>query len=358
MKKILVILLILLLSAAIMLPVTGCSRETDRPDFGGYTPGIIYVDYVHGYESLAELAVDADLIVAGTIDRTLETVPDEATKDKQDPRSWMWQTRSAFKVEKSVKGDCPEEIIVSQEGAVGWAQEEGNPVFQPGEGCFLFLKKGENDIYWLLHPDGRFRIEDNSVYSLNFVLQTGEARPPLDLRFWNINTDKFCSKVIEAIKEELIIPNEEPVIVMQLSYMMQGSQQEIRVFKDGSVLHILEKGLRFPSPGHPAVRIWKTGNISPEGYGEVRSFIDSAGFLALDEHYQVPGTEQVTSDLHFTISVKGESTGKTVTASGYFTPDTDYRMNLLPPPLDEIYLKLIGIAENETKELYREQISG
>ncbi len=356
MKKILVILLVLLLTAAVLLPVAGCTQETDQPDFGGYTPGTIFISYTQSYETLAELAEAADLIVAGTIGLTAEVVGDNSTPAMKDPRLRYWSTRSPFIVEQSLKGDCPEEIVISQEGAVGWAQEDGNPVFEPGEGCFLFLKKGEDGVYRLLHPDGRFRIEDGAVYSLNFVLATGEARPPLSLRYWKVELDDFCKKVIEAIKAENPLPDGEPVIVMQLSYMMQGSQQEVRVYEDGSVLHILEKGLRFPTPEHPAVRIWKAGNISPEGYGEVRSFIDSADFFELDEYYQVPGTEQVTSDLQFTLSVNGESTGKTVRASGYFTPDTDYQNNLLPWPLDEIYLKLIDIGENGTKELYREEI--
>ena len=113
MKKLiigLILVSILLASALAMQP--GCSWDSGLPDFSGNTTGIIDVDYAKYYESIRELAADADLIAVGPIDRTIEIVPDEATRDR------AYLTRSAFRVERVVNGNGDGEIIISQMGAV------------------------------------------------------------------------------------------------------------------------------------------------------------------------------------------------------------------------------------------------
>jgi hypothetical protein len=72
-----------------LLVASGCSEQNVKPVFNGNSSGTIFVDYVKTYENLEELAADADLIAVGTIDRTIEVVPDEATRDdaNRDPRN-------------------------------------------------------------------------------------------------------------------------------------------------------------------------------------------------------------------------------------------------------------------------------
>src|SRR4030042_2399481 len=226
MKRIFFLTIVIAVSTVISLLAFGCNHESSQENDTGNATGVIFVEYNKSYESLGEMVADADLIVAGTIDRTIKVVPDEATKDKEDPRSRMWLTRSAFRVEKSIKGDFTDEIIITQIGALGWAEEDGNPIFEPGEGCFLFLRE-DDGIYYLFHPYCRFRIEDNKVSSMNFVLPTGQARPPLDLTFWRIDRDDFVSRVIEAIKAGFVIPGEDPVISMNLLRVMGGRNDEV-----------------------------------------------------------------------------------------------------------------------------------
>ncbi|MFH1146921.1 MAG: hypothetical protein V1736_04365, partial [Pseudomonadota bacterium] len=138
MKKLLTVAALTLLVVSALLTQPGCSRGSLLPDFSGNTTGVIFLDYVKGYGSLGGLAADADLIVVGTINRIIKVVPDEATKSESlKNRSYL--TRSAFHIERVVKGKADEEIIISQMGAVGWAEEYGNPIFKPGEKLFLFL---------------------------------------------------------------------------------------------------------------------------------------------------------------------------------------------------------------------------
>lgn len=183
---------------SVLVTQIGCSRESRLPDFSGNTTGDIFLDYVKGYGNLGELAADSDLIAVGTIDRTIGVVTDEATKNESlKNRSYL--TRSAFRVERVVKGKADSEIILSQMGAVGWAEEVGNPVFRPGERLILFLRDGHDGRYYLLHPLGRYPIKDNSVYSMNYVLSEGQPRPPLDLIFWKVDLEEFIGRVTKEI---------------------------------------------------------------------------------------------------------------------------------------------------------------
>ena len=362
MKRIPSLTIIIAVFTAVLLLLSGCDHESNQDNNSinttGNVTGIIYVDYARGYENLGELAGEADLIVIGTINRT-ETVPDEATMDKEDPRARMWNTRSVLRVEKSIKGDFTDEITIIQTGAKGWAEEPGNPVFEPGERCFLFLRKAEDNIYYLVHPDGRFGIEDDNVFSMNYVLPTGQARPLLYLTFWRVYLDDFISRVIEAIKSGFVIPEEEPVISMNLSWVMRGRNNVLSIYEDGTLTYIKEWDLRPPRLGNPPKRTWRIGKITMEDVTNLLGFLDSVGFNDLEEYTQAPDPDAksgVTSDLYATISAHTVDIDNSVTAFGFFTPEIENPYKKLPYPLDEIYTKLTTIAEEETEEAYREEI--
>jgi hypothetical protein len=357
-KRISSLTILISVFATVFLLLSGCGHEESPQTNTGSVTGVIYVDYVKSYENLGELAEDADLIIVGTIDRT-ETVPDEATKDKEDPISRMWNTRSVLRIEKSLKNDFTDEITIIQTGAVGWAEEPGNPIFEPGERCFIFLREGEDGIYGLLHPDGRFKIDDDKVSSMNFILPTGQSRPPIDLKFWRIDLDDFISRVIEEIKSGFVIPDEEPVISMDLLWTMSGRHNELSIYKNGTVVYVKEWGLRMPMPEHPARRAWQFGKISIEDVESVFDYLNSVGFNDLEKYPEPldPNTQSgVSSDLFAMISASNGNIDNTVVTDGYFTPEVDNKYKKLPPPLDEIYTKLIRIVDGETKEVYREEI--
>ena len=201
MKKPFIIALLTVLVVSALLTQAGCSRESSLPDFSGNTTGVIHVDYIKYYENIEELAADADLIAVGTIDQTIEVVPDEATGDTGDPRARTYLTRSSFRVERVIKGSAAEEIVISQMGAIGWAEEYGNPIFEPGENCFLFLRDSPEGIYYLINPLGRYRINEGNVYSMNYILPTGQSRLPQDLKFWKIDLEEFIGRVTEEIPD-------------------------------------------------------------------------------------------------------------------------------------------------------------
>ena len=351
MKGISFLTILITLSIVISLLLSGCGHESNLQESNEVSG--VSIDYISGYQiGFGDLADAADLIALGTITGTVEVVPHETLEQ-------VWQTKSAFHVEKSFKGDYSDEIIIIQTGAVGKGEDPDNPVFEAGERCFLFLSKGKDDIYRLVDPHGRFRIEEGRVSSLNYVLTREESQPPDDLQFRKADMNVFISLVIEAIKSGYTIPDEEPVIVMDLFWMMSGIHDVLSIYKDGTTIYIKQWGLRRANPDNPAIRVWRVGKITTKTVENLFDYLDSVGLNDLEKYPEPldPNTQSgVSSDLLATLSANNGDIDNKVIAEGYFTPESDNPYQKLPYPIDEIYTKLITIAEEETKEAYREEI--
>jgi hypothetical protein len=159
------------------------------------------------------------------------------------------------------------------------------------------------------------------------------------------------------------IPEETPVIYEQLNYIMRGEFKYLYIYEDGSIIYIEEKGMRLPMPGHPATKTWMMGEFTPEQLDSLVAYFENSGLEKLDEHYEFPGEPSkggsiTRGDMDFTISIDSENLSKTVTASGYLTPNKGETYPDMPSPLNEIYTKLKNIAETETEEVYSEPIKG
>lgn len=144
------------------------------------------------------------------------------------------------------------------------------------------------------------------------------------------------------------------VITMEVTYTMRGEQSQLIIFEDGAVRYIEEKGLRFPTPGSPAIRIKRKGQLPEEELSSLIEFFRDSHFDGLDESYSWSSVPQ--TDMNCTISIDYQDLTKTIRASGYLTYDGDMSYPDMPYPLNEIYSKLKNIAENQTEESYRERI--
>jgi hypothetical protein len=158
------------------------------------------------------------------------------------------------------------------------------------------------------------------------------------------------------------IPEEPPVIYEQLDYIMRGEFKYLYIYEDGSIIYIEEKGLRLPTPGHPATRTWRTGKFTSEQLDSLVAYFDNSGLGELEEYYKFLGEPSeggsiTRGDMDFTISIDSKNLSKTVTASGYLTPDKGETYPDMPSPLNEIYQRLRAIAM-ETEEVYSESIKG
>jgi hypothetical protein len=156
------------------------------------------------------------------------------------------------------------------------------------------------------------------------------------------------------------IPKSDPVIYERALYTMGGENYELYIYRDGSLLYIQEKGLRFPSPEHPGTRTWSTGNLTAERMNDLLAYLENSGLDKLEDSYYFPGKTSESggfsqSDLQFTFIVNGDNLRKKVTAFGYLSPDRGETYPDMPPPINDIYIKLRGIAL-ATQQVYQENI--
>lgn len=156
------------------------------------------------------------------------------------------------------------------------------------------------------------------------------------------------------------IPQGNPVIYEQVRYLMRGENYELYIYENGGILYIEEKGLRIPSPERPATRTWSTGNFTVEQVNNLLAYFENSGLDKLEDYYNFPGEKEASgtirrSDLDYTVTVASGNFSKSVTASGYLTPDNGETYPDMPSPLNVIYGRLRTIAMT-TQEVYRENI--
>ena len=163
------------------------------------------------------------------------------------------------------------------------------------------------------------------------------------------------------------IPEGEPVIAMNLDFVMRGESSKLYLYDDGGVLYVEEKNLRMPTREYPPTRVWGKGQIQAEELSSLIRLFQTGEFAELDKYYQFSGKPMepiegvptggfTMGDGSFTFSINYGDLQKTVTAFGYLTPDHGITYPDMPYPLNEIYKKLKQIIENSTKEVYSEPI--
>ena len=157
--------------------------------------------------------------------------------------------------------------------------------------------------------------------------------------------------------DKVDIPESDPWLVMDVSYLEEGMQSQLSIYDDGTVINWDEAGLPGALTPDPT-RTWRTGKLDSGEMDELSGFLDTIKFDDLEEYYlseaiSANGTV-VIEDNYLKISVDGENT---VTAHGYFTPVTSSKFYPLPDPLAELQARLNGIIDNNTEEALVEDLT-
>ncbi|MFC1947378.1 hypothetical protein ACFLXY_05610 [Chloroflexota bacterium] len=157
--------------------------------------------------------------------------------------------------------------------------------------------------------------------------------------------------------DQVAIPESNPWLVMDISYLEEGTQSQLTIYDDGTVIHWVDTGLPGALSPDPT-RTWRTGTLDSDEMDDLSGFLDTIGFDELDEYYlseaiSANGTVTI-QDNYLKLSVDD---GNTVTAHGYFTAVTSSQYYPLPDPLDELREKLDDIIENNTEEALVEDLT-
>lgn len=157
--------------------------------------------------------------------------------------------------------------------------------------------------------------------------------------------------------DQVEIPESDPWVLMDISFLEEGTQSQLSIYDDGTVIYWEDTGLTGALSPDPT-RTWRTGKLDSEEMDNLSDLLDTVGFNDLEEYYlssAVPEDEDVTiDDNYLKISVDDENT---VTAHGYFVPMTSSAYYPLPAPLNELREKFDDIIENSTEETLVEDLT-
>lgn len=157
--------------------------------------------------------------------------------------------------------------------------------------------------------------------------------------------------------DQVEIPEADPWLVMDISYLEEGSQSQLSIYDDGTIIQWEETGLPGALSPDPT-RTWRTGILDSGEMDDLSDLLDTIGFNNLEEFYlssDIPTDENVViDDNYLKISVDNENA---VTAHGYFTPVTSSAYYPLPDPLAELHETLVNLVENNTEETLVEDVT-
>jgi hypothetical protein len=157
--------------------------------------------------------------------------------------------------------------------------------------------------------------------------------------------------------EQVEIPEDDPWLVMDISFLEQGTQSQLSIYDDGTIIQWEETGLPGALSPDPT-RTWRTGKLDSGEMDDLSDLLAITGFDNLEEYYlssAIPDDEDVDiDDNYLKISVDN---GNTVTAHGYFTSVTSSAYYPLPDPLDELHETLNNLVENNTEETLVEDLT-
>ena len=154
-------------------------------------------------------------------------------------------------------------------------------------------------------------------------------------------------------------PNSQPVVYARELYTMQGIDNALYLYEDGTVVYITETGLRVPTADHPAIRTWYKAALTPTELADLIGYFREIDFNSLTIPPLWDGTgEHPTpfSDLMYTVSVSSGELQRELTVSEYFPPTRTDQTAIMPAPLDEVYTRLAAIAAGAT-EVRTEKVS-
>lgn len=161
-SKRIISIITLILTLTGLFSIMSCSG-TGTEISNNTTNGGIHVSRAKGYADLVSISTDSEIIAIGTVKRVINTL--------QEDKNFSI-TNFEFQTETVLKGDVSGEIVIRQAGASyrPWEVVKDDPLFQIGEKCLLFLNKNVFGTYYYYGPCSRYKITDDKVYSMNYIL--------------------------------------------------------------------------------------------------------------------------------------------------------------------------------------------
>jgi hypothetical protein len=178
-------------------PVLVESEDSSGPPWrssgGGTNPSWAYT-----YHGFSDMCTHSDVISIGIAARIIES---------REEDTMLYMTYWDFKVEEILKGEKRGNLTVGQMGSpdVSGSDIKADPLFITGDRYLIFLKESEKgNLYY--HPQGRYFIWDDKVYSMNYILSEGSALPSVPGIDCNgVEMDVIEDKITEMVDSVQLI---------------------------------------------------------------------------------------------------------------------------------------------------------
>lgn len=139
------------------------------PLFHVHSPGpeMLRPQWAYNHRSLGEMARDVDAVVMATVD----DIRPGRTVLMADGRTPLPFTLVDLNVERVLRGEVDDSLTLEQTGgSVGdmsyYVDGDGGP-YEVGERVLLFVnQQSDTDLYYLVHPQGRYRVVDNQLLAV------------------------------------------------------------------------------------------------------------------------------------------------------------------------------------------------
>jgi hypothetical protein len=180
--------------------------------------------------------------------------------------------------------------------------------------------------------------------------------------------------VVLSPGDEIEIPEEEPVVLMDINNPEAGTLSQLSIYKDGTVIHVEDSELEMPSrQGDNYTRTWRTGKVSPGDIDYFFDYLDSVGFNEIEHAFLSPDEEKEPVPVENTkaggislypggpadyirIFADNNVVNNTIYALGFFISGSE-PYSELPYPVNFIYAELADIIENNTEEILVEELT-
>lgn len=171
--------------------------------------------------------------------------------------------------------------------------------------------------------------------------------------------------------DKVKIPEEEPLVIMDVSFPEGGALSQLSIYEDGTVIHVRDwagtGGLR---PGDAFTRTWRTGKLKTSEIDSFFSYLETLDFNDIETTYISESLlELVLADIADDVSEISLETGNyikisadngrvdnVVAAFGYVQGGIDLAYGL-PYPVNFIYAELADIIVNKTEKVLVEELT-
>ena len=152
----------------------------------------ISISWADGAPDMQGLFTTADAVVVGKIGKVIDET-NELLGESRFGKNYMYYTDFEFIIEANLKAEVKNNsIIIHQIGKAGTQELEDDPLFQSGDSYVLFLREYKPGNYTVLGgPQGRFKIVNDKIYSLNYIYSGNNIQLPAATQVNGVSKTEF-----------------------------------------------------------------------------------------------------------------------------------------------------------------------